>query len=311
MSRPAPDPASAGVALEGALLCVGRVMHQRSRPLRNAFNYPVFFLRLKLGDALMQRGGLGWLFGINRAGLLSFRCRDHADQRGGDLRPWLAGLLAQAGVPLPGGDIWLQTFPRLLGYVFNPVSFWFCHDRDGALRVLVAQVNNTFGETHPYVLTAPDGGPIGRDTPLVCRKSFHVSPFCQVQGRYAFRVVVKDSLYSLAIDYFDTPPADTHRADKSCSDKSSSGTATSDATSAAVSASGAEIPLLRTVVWGHAAPLTRARLLRTVARMPLMTFGVIARIHWQAARLWLGKVPFVTKPAPPASPLTRNLESSR
>jgi DUF1365 family protein len=257
------------MALAGALLCVGRVMHQRSRPWRNAFNYPVFFLRLKLDDALMQRGGLGWLFGINRAGLLSFRCRDHADHSGGDLRPWLAGLLAQAGLPLPGGDIWLQTFPRLLGYVFNPVSFWFCHDRDGALRVLVAQVNNTFGETHPYVLTAPDGGPIGRATPLLCRKAFHVSPFCEVRGRYAFRVVVKDSLYSLAIDYFDTPSAD-----KTCT----------ETTSAAVSASGAEIPLLRTVVWGHAAPLTRARLLRTVARMPLMTFGVIARIHWQAAR---------------------------
>ena len=86
------------------------------------------------------------------------------------------------------GEIHLLTIPRMFGYAFNPVSFWFCHDRAGALRALSPMCSNTFGEHRGYLLSAKDHAPIADDTVLVCRKTLHVSPFCEVAGDYAFRV---------------------------------------------------------------------------------------------------------------------------
>lgn len=264
-------------------LCVGRVMHARSRPMQNRFAYPVFFLRLQLqaaaGAALASKPRGSWLFGLERMRPISFYGKDHADRQGGKLLDWLTTTLQRAGLALPDGEITLQCFSRVFGYVFNPVSFWFCHDAAGALRVLVAEVNNTFGESHQYVLVAADGGAISKDSVLVCRKEFHVSPFCEIRGEYRFRVVEKGDLHGVVIDYFDDP---------ACAE-----------------------PLLRTAVWGRASAMTTTRLARTLARMPLFTFGVVARIHWQALKLWLGRVPFISKPKPPSIDLTHNLESPR
>lgn len=264
-------------------LCVGRVMHARSRPLQNRFAYPVFFLRLQLqtaaGKPVVSAAKAAPWFGLERPGLASFYAKDHADRSGGRLLDWLAATLQRAGLALPDGEVYLQCFSRVLGYVFNPVSFWFCHDADGALRVLVAEVNNTFGESHQYVLVAADGGAISKDSVLVCRKAFHVSPFCEIRGEYRFRVVEKGHLHGVVIDYFDDPV---------CAE-----------------------PLLRTAVWGRGADLTAPHMARTLAGMPLFTFGVVARIHWQALKLWLGRVPFIPKPKPPTIDLTHNLESTR
>lgn len=245
-------------------LFLGQVMHRRLRPAENRFVYPVFYVSLPLRNLQTARRAL---FSIDRFNLLSFQTRDHGPRDGSPLLPWIEALLVRHGLP-HDGEIVLQTFPRLLGYVFNPVSFWFCHDRDGALVAVLAEVNNTFGGTHSYLLH-DDGRPLGDNCELVADKRFHVSPFCRVEGEYRFRFYRSSHQQVACIDYHD------------------------DAATPA--------PLLLTALSGKPQRWASARLLGAVLRMPLMTFGVMARIHWQALKLWVKKVPFYG--ATPRSPL--------
>jgi DUF1365 family protein len=163
-------------------------------------------------------------------------------------------VLTQAQIEFKTGAVWLQCFPRVFGYVFNPVSFWFVHDRDAVLRVLVAEVNNTFGQRHQYVLVAPGLAEITDETELTCAKIFHVSPFCAVSGGYRFRVANLAGLHRMAIDYHD--PIDV------------------------------AAPLLRTAIVTNRKSFSTATLLRYLLTMPMMTFGVMLRIHVQAFQLW-------------------------
>ncbi len=245
------------------LLGVGQVRHRRLRPAEHAFEYPTYFLLLPLRalrtapDAALAR---------NRRGLLSFHDGDHGDGRA-DALAWLEELLAAEGVQDADGEIWLHTYPRVLGYVFKPVSFWYCHRADGSLAAVVAEVNNTFGERHCYLLAGPALA-FGRE--LEARKVFHVSPFCAVGGRYRFRFM-----------------------------------RTADRTVARVDHDDDAGPLLQTSVSGRLEPLTRVSARRAFFGMPMMTAGVIARIHWQALQLWLKHVPFFSKPEPPRAFTTR------
>jgi len=113
-------------------LCFGNVHHTRMRPARNRFNYGVYFLRLPLRN-IASHDIQTTLFSRNRFNLLSHYDKDHGDGKQ-PLLAWIEQLLARHDITDADGEIWLQTFPRLLGYVFNPVSFWFCHRRDGACR---------------------------------------------------------------------------------------------------------------------------------------------------------------------------------
>lgn len=241
------------------LIGFGEVRHTRLRPIRNAFNYPTYFLMLPMRH--LHQHGSGAL-AHNRRGLLSFHDRDHGE--GGDnALAWLDALLLREGVMDASGEVWLHTYPRVLGYTFKPVSFWYCHRADGTLRAIVVEVNNTFGERHCYLLDDPRYG-----LELTANKVFHVSPFCTLEGGYRFRFLqteqggVKKTV--ARIDYDDD--------------------------------SG---PLLQTSVSGTLEPLTAASLRQAVWRYPAMTLGVVARIHWQAFKLWRKHVPFIRKPAPP------------
>jgi len=171
-----------------AQLLTGRVMHRRLRPVQNHFAYRVFFLRLPL--TRLESAGIA----INRPALCSFHYRDHGARDGSHPLVWIRALLAREGIQADG-EIWLQCFPRVLGYVFNPVSFWFCEDRAGRLKAVLAEVNNTFGERHTYLLRA--GGE------LEARKVFHVSPFFPVAGQYRFRFEERAGRRLARIDYFD------------------------------------------------------------------------------------------------------------
>jgi DUF1365 family protein len=249
--------------LPQALLGTGVVRHRRLRPADHAFAYPTYFLmlpmrRLRQAPAPALRR--------NRFGLLSFHDRDHG-LGGDDALAWLDGLLAQEGVGDAAGEVWLHTYPRVLGYVFKPVSFWYCHRHDGSLAAIVVEVNNTFGERHCYVLAGPDLA-YGRE--LQARKVFHVSPFCRVEGGYRFRFMRTAGRTVARVDHDD--------------------------------ASGA---LLQTSVSGHLQALTSASLRAAFFGMPLMTLGVLLRIHWHALQLWVKRVPFVTKPAPPQAFVSR------
>jgi DUF1365 family protein len=242
-------------------------MHRRLRPAKHGFSYPVYFLAIPLSriDALA-----GPLFGVNRWNVFGFHFRDHGARDGSHPLPWVRALLAREGIASADGEVWLQAFPRVLGYVFNPVSFWYCHDHAGALRAIVAEVNNTFGERHAYLLAHADERPIRPGEELSARKVFHVSPFFDVRGGYRFRFRLGDDRSLARIDYHDEAG-----------------------------------DLLHTSVSGLAEPLGTRTLLRAFFGYPLMTSGVVARIHWQALRLWLKRVPFFSKPIPPTEQVTR------
>jgi len=247
-----------GLAMTGPTpygeLLHGQVMHDRLRPRRHRFTYPVFYLRLNL--ARLEECNSRW-FGVDRRRLLSLRTRDYGPRDGSNLERWMRALLREHGMEADG-DIWLQTFPRIAGFAFNPVSFWHCHDARGALRAVLAEVNNTFGDRHLYLLRV---GPDGR---AACAKQLHVSPFCQVQGEYRFRFRIGAASHATHIDYHD----------------------------------GAGL-LLKTAIAGKPVPLRDAALLGAMLRQPLQCVAIVARIHWQALRLWLKGVPFFGKRAAP------------
>lgn len=248
-------------------IAFGRVTHQRLRPVRHRFDYPVFFLRVPLSQ--WDRAARRWL-SLDRWNLLSLHRRDFGPRDGSDLLPWIRGLLAEHGLHAADGEIVLQAFPRVLGYVFNPIAMWQCFDRAGALRAVLCEVSNTFGERHNYLLAHDDSRPILGAERLRAAKIFHVSPFCEVAGHYEFRFPGEGRYPIARIDYHD-----------------------------------ARGLLLVTTMQGRAHPLTDQRLLRAFFGYPWMTLGVVARIHWQAVRLWLRNVPWFSKPEPPLKETTR------
>ena len=247
----------------------GVVRHRRLRPVAHAFEYPSYFLMLPLRS--LQHTPCRAL-NRNRFGALSFHDRDHGAGRD-DALAWLDALLAAEGIADADGEVWLQCYPRVLGYAFKPVSFWYCERRDGTLATVLVEVNNTFGERHCYLL-AGDSLAYGRD--LSARKVFHVSPFCRVDGGYRFR-------FTRSAASATTPASCVARIDH----HDDAGT------------------LLETCLSGRLEPFTSRSAAAAFFTKPLMTFGVIARIHWQALRVGLKRVPYFSKPAPPESFVSR------
>jgi len=166
--------------------------HVRFTPFERRFSQRVFHLLLDVDRVAETARGLR-LLTYNRPGLFAFYDRDHGDRTGAPLRAWAEAALAGAGVDLGGGAIRLLTFPRVLGYVFNPLSIFFGYDPDGRLRGVVYEVNNTFGETHAYAAAIEDGE-------HTAKKQLHVSPFLDVTGRYVFRIRPPDERFALAIE---------------------------------------------------------------------------------------------------------------
>lgn len=245
------------------LIGFGHVWHRRLRPVEHAFRYPGYFLMLPLRslrtqpDAALRRNRRGWL---------SFHDSDHGEG-GCDALAWFEQLLHSEGIADADGEVWLHTFPRVLGYVFKPVSFWYAHRADGSLAAVLAEVNNTFGERHAYLLAGPDLD-WGREQ--VARKQFHVSPFCEVRGEYRFRFERGEDRTLARVDLHDE-----------------------------------DGPLLQTSVGGVLQALDAAAVRRAFFGTPLMTLGVVARIHWHALRLWAKRVPFHGKPSAPKRFVTR------
>lgn len=254
----------------GWSLAFGEIRHARLQPVAHAFRYNAFFACADANDLDGSARG-NWLFGINRKALLSFREADHGE--GGAVLPWLKRLLAEAGIK-GVTRFRYQGFVRVLGYAFKPVSFWHCMRGDGATVAIVAEVNNTFGERHCYLLSAPEGTPLSDGQLLRASKCFHVSPFFGVTGSYRFRFLTREPRTVMRIDHV-------------------------------AGAGGVHDPvLLTTSMSGRMEPLSTRRAWRALLRYPMFTVGVMARIHWHALRLVLKRVRFFSKPNPPADFVT-------
>ncbi len=237
-------------------LLTAKVMHKRLFPRVNAFTYGIYYYALPLSalDVLPVPR--------NRFGLASFYDRDHGARDGGSLESWARSLLGHYGVMAADGEIVLIAMPRILGYVFNPVSFWLCHDRAGGLRAVICEVNNTFGETHSYICAHDDGRIIGHEDWLAAVKLFHVSPFLEREGSYRFRFDSRADAFAVWIDFYD---ADGNKK-------------------------------LLTALTGKLSPLTPESARNAFWRHPLVTFKAIALIHWQAVKLLAKGIRHIRKP---------------
>ncbi len=224
----------------------GWVMHRRLAPTHHGFRYHVFALLIDL-DELETLSRL-WLFAWNRPGVASFHDRDHGDGR--DLRGWLDAKLADAGV-IADGAKYVLCYPRLFGYVFNPLSVWFCHRSDGQLAATIYEVHNTYGERHAYVLRADNNDATIRQR---CAKEFYVSPFLSMDCSYNFTIRPPGKDVLIAIN--------EEEAGK---------------------------PILTATFSGARKPLSDISLALMILRHPLMTVKVFLAIRFEALRLmWKG-----------------------
>jgi DUF1365 family protein len=228
----------------------GTVWHVRDEAPAHAFSLRVWFLLVDLSelDALHRDVPL---LGIDRARPVELRCRDHFRGRGRTLRERLVSSLSAHGLAAPDGPCQVLTQGRAFGQVFNPVSFWWCRRADGALHAAVAEVNNTFGDRHAYVLDAKDGVPGASGLVFTTKKRMHVSPFFDLRGSYRFEIGEPGDTLELGAD---------------------------------LTLEGR--PRIRAGFRGVREPLTAATLARRAATMPLMPWAIWTRIHTRAISLW-------------------------
>jgi uncharacterized protein len=236
---------------DAAALYFGEVMHARLKPVGHRFSYRVMSLLIdldRLGDADRQSP----LFGVNRAALYSFNEADHGERDRSSPRAYAQRCAAERDIDLTGGRVLLLCYPRLLGYTFNPLSVYFCYGADGGLALLIYEVRNTFGDIHSYPLAVKPDEVSDAGVRQQQDKLFYVSPFIEMAMRYHFRV---------------SPPADDVKLRILETDR--------------------EGPLLAATFHGRRRALATPALLRAFFALPLVTFKIVAAIHWQALRLWL------------------------
>jgi uncharacterized protein len=235
-------------------------MHARLKPMGHRFSYRVMSLLIDL-DRLAAADRQSALFGVNRAALYSFNEADHGERDGSSLRRYAQHCAAEHGVDLTGGRVLLLCYPRLLGFTFNPLSVYFCHRAGGELALVIYEVRNTFGDIHAYALPVQPGELSDAGLRQEQEKLFNVSPFIEMAMRYHFRVSPPQARVKLRI-------LETDR----------------------------EGPLLAATFIGTRRGLTNAALLRAFFALPLVTFKIVAAIHWEALRLWLKGARLVQRP---------------
>lgn len=225
----------------------GEVAHRRFRPKAHKLRYSVFTMLFDLDELPLLGAGLKF-FAYNRRAPIAFHDRDHGPRDGTGLRAWAEAKMREIGVEPDGGRIELLCYPRIFGYVFNPLSVYFCRRRDEALAAILYEVHNTHGEQHTYAIPVKDAGPVIEQR---AEKAFYVSPFIGPTATYNFEVL---------------PPADK--------------------VAVVIRQELAGEPLMTASFYGRRQPLTTAAIARHLCAFPLMTFKVVAAIHWEAVKMW-------------------------
>ncbi|WP_417623518.1 DUF1365 domain-containing protein [Paremcibacter congregatus] len=230
----------------------GAVWHKRNHTKSHQFKYPVFYLLLDLDEITVGTSGSAFL-SHNRFNFFSFHDKDYGLEKHRPLKNQIADLLIENRITAPLGKVMMLTMPRVLGYGFNPITVYYCHNRKNHIIAVLYEVHNTFGDRHIYVCAAQQDG--GMILPHLTPKKLHVSPFFNQDGCYRFHHKITENHLALTIDYHPT-----------------------NETTAP--------PGLTACFSGKRQPLTSGNLLRLFLRIPFMTFKVIISIHWQALLLW-------------------------
>ena len=253
----------------------GVVFHERFSPFNHKLTYKVFSLLLDV-DKVAQVAATSQIFSLNKWNLFSFHDSDHGNRDGTPLRPWVEKQLQ--GLNISGFDpahskILLFCFPRILGYVFNPISLLFCYDEASRLRAVLYEVKNTFGEQHCYVTAIDDANALKHEHNA--EKVFHVSPFMEMDCRYDFQIKAPDDAF-----YF--------RIDQNLLNKDT----------------GNYSPILLATHTGKRAEFNDKALWSRFFRYPLMTLKVILAIHFEAIHLVRKGAKYFKKPKPPENAST-------
>ena len=241
--------------LKSSKIYVGKVIHRRFKPKNHYFKYRVFSLLIDLDD-LNEIDNKIKLFSYNKFNIISFLDKDHGDRDGTSLKNWVKKKLENIGVDNKEIKIKLFCYPRILGYVFNPLSVFFIYDKNDKIISIFYEVKNTFGEQHTYIFKAEDNETLRNS----CVKKFHVSPFIDMECNYKFRVNKPSDKISVIIDQ---------------SDKDGK--------------------LLFASQDGTAKEFSNKNLFVSYIFHPLMTFKVIVAIHYEAFKLWLKGIKFIKK----------------
>lgn len=245
------------MAIAEKFLARAKVLHKRLIPRVNQFCYDVFYIGFDITKINSLKSKI---FSINKFNIFSFYSKDYGAKDGSDLEKWIREILATENLNQKTQRIFLLTHPRILGYAFNPVSFWFCLNADERLIAVLAQVNNTFGETHSYLIFNQDFSEISGNQWLTAKKEFHVSPFMEVKGKYQFRFIFSGEKIAAWIDYFTE-----------------------------------EKTLLTSLITKNET-LSNLALIKAFAAIPFVTFKVIFLIHYQALKLLLKGNKYISKP---------------
>ncbi|MGC9269236.1 DUF1365 domain-containing protein [Acidiphilium sp.] len=248
-----------------AMIYAGVVGHIRYAAPRHKFTYRMWMLAVDLDD-LDDLAARSSLFRHNRFGLIGINDRDHGPRDGTSLRPWVEAALAENGLAAFGAHIRLMTIPRIIGYAFNPISFYFCADADGRLGAVLHEVNNTFGDQIAYVIPVAPGAGLIRQR---VAKAMHVSPLFDMQGRYDFTFTRPGPKFRLSLRY------------------------------------GAETRRMSATMVLDATPATDNAMRGQLVRMPLVAIKVIAAIHWEAIKTLARGAKFHREPARTHQPIIR------
>ncbi len=234
----------------------GNVIHKRFKPKEHFFKYRVFSLFVDLSEIkLISKKIL--FFSYNRFNLISFFDKDHGDRNGSNLSEWVIKNIKKQGIETKNIKIKLLCYPRILGYVFNPLSIFFIYDKNSCLIAILYEVKNTFGEQHTYIFKIQNKSKLVENN---CQKKFFVSPFMDFDSTYYFKILYPEDTLSVVIDQRDK-----------------------------------EGKLLFASQDGKRIDLSSKNLLFLYLKHPLMTFKIISAIHFEALRLWTKGIKLVKK----------------
>ena len=263
------DEKSGGMAVNGSAPAAaagfyhGKVMHARLNPFGHRFDYNIFSLLIDIGD-LKRADMLSRLFSVNRFNFMAFYERDHVDENHDRLDTYVRALLVNADLPEQPQRILLLCYPRIFGYVFNPISTYFVYGKDGHLIAAIYEVRNTFGHRHTYVARVEKGELSDAGLKQSRNKLLHVSPFIGMDAQYRFRVL---------------PPGQNVRL--------------------RIMETENDKPLLSATFVGAFKPMTNTTIAKAIVQYPLMTLKIMLKIHWQALKLWIKGAKYKSIPAPP------------